>query len=471
FQSACDAQNLNLETSLTLPTTSECGSSSGCLEITKPSWIFKDVYLTCIVETDYCRDVSFTQLTGPPFSIPNQPAVVTETTSSPLMVEPNERIVIRAEIISGASVVAVSWHHGTVSYHQHIREDPFCNEDSCVRDNDPRSDILRSNRVRTYLAARAMSTECAGSSLYSLETYLIVDNATESDAGTYLVNVTTPQYNEPETEQVNVTIDPAVDCTPSPLEDVIAAVCSHSREEGVQFRNETRSNHGIFSEATDTFAVASLFSPAIATVRCQSSCTNFGRGDVTWCVRIADVNRTIETCLSLDDNNTPVFQSTCDAQNLNLETSLTLPTATECGFSEPACLGLRNINWVFKDAYLTCIVETDNCRDVSFVRLIATRGASNEPPVVAEITSSPLIVEPNEKIVIRAEILSSTPSVIVSWHHGTVAYHQHIREDPFCDEGSCVNDTHPDTPRIRSNRVRTYVITRRIITECVGSSL
>ena len=54
--------------------------------------------------------------------------------------------------------------------------------------------------------------------------------------------------------------------------------------------------------------------------------------------------------------------------------------------------------------------------------------------MVAEITSSPLIVEPNEKIVIRAEILSSTPSVIVSWHHGTVAYHQHIREDPFCDE-------------------------------------
>ena len=75
-----------------------------------------------------------------------------------------------------------------------------------MRDNDPRSYILRSNRVRTYLAARAMSTECAGSSLYSLETYLIVDNATESDAGTYLVNVTTPQYNEAETEQVNVTI-------------------------------------------------------------------------------------------------------------------------------------------------------------------------------------------------------------------------------------------------------------------------
>ena len=44
------------------------------------------------------------------------------------------------------------------------------------------------------------------------------------------------------------TPDPAVDCTPSPLEDVIAAVCSHSREEGVQFRNETRSNHGVFSE-------------------------------------------------------------------------------------------------------------------------------------------------------------------------------------------------------------------------------
>ena len=72
-----------------------------------------------------------------------------------------------------------------------------------MNDTHPDTPRIRSNRVRTYVITRTI-TECVGSSLYSLKTYLIVDNATEGDAGTYLVNVTTPQYNE--IGQVNVSI-------------------------------------------------------------------------------------------------------------------------------------------------------------------------------------------------------------------------------------------------------------------------
>ena len=73
-----------------------------------------------------------------------------------------------------------------------------------MNDTHPDTPRIRSNRVRTYVITRRIITECVGSSLYSLERYLIVDNATEGDAGTYLVNVTTPQYNE--IGQVNVSI-------------------------------------------------------------------------------------------------------------------------------------------------------------------------------------------------------------------------------------------------------------------------
>ena len=67
---------------------------------------------------------------------------------------------------------------------------------------------------------------------------------------------------------------------------------------------------------------------------CKSSCANIDRENVKWCVRIADPDRNIETCISLNGTE-EVFESTCDAEPLDLEPHLSLPdvrphTCTGC---------------------------------------------------------------------------------------------------------------------------------------------
>ena len=71
-----------------------------------------------------------------------------------------------------------------------------------------------------------------------------------------------------------------------------------------------------------------VFDLRLGTARCNSACEGIDRESVTWCVRLADVNKTIETCLHLDENHELVFQSTCDAQYLKLENYLSLPTVS-----------------------------------------------------------------------------------------------------------------------------------------------
>ena len=80
----------------------------------------------------------------------------------------------------------------------------------------------------------------------------------------------------------------------------------------------------------DTSSLASLFSPVMSPAKCWSSCNDLSRENVKWCVRLADVNKTIETCISLDDNKNLVFESTCDARSLALETYITLPSVSGC---------------------------------------------------------------------------------------------------------------------------------------------
>ena len=126
---------------------------------------------------------------------------------------------------------------------------------------------------------------------------------------------------------------------------------------------------------------------SLHTANCRSSCHGVERENVTWCVRFAYVSGYLETCLSLGEDDQPVFQSTCDTSALNLEDHLSLPTVSyspynaclfvdaplqreKCGQSG-GCLGLANLNWFFIGAYLTCIAETDTCRDVNFVRILA----------------------------------------------------------------------------------------------------
>ena len=54
---------------------------------------------------------------------------------------------------------------------------------------------------------RTIKAECVGSTVYSLETYLVIDNATESDAGTYVVNATIQQHTFlPVTKKVKVVV-------------------------------------------------------------------------------------------------------------------------------------------------------------------------------------------------------------------------------------------------------------------------
>ena len=74
----------------------------------------------------------------------------------------------------------------------------------------------------------------------------------------------------------------------------------------------------------NSYALVELFSVRPGAASCGPTCKNLDRENVTWCVRIADVNRTIETCVSFEDGE-EVYKSTCDAEPLNLKAHLSLP--------------------------------------------------------------------------------------------------------------------------------------------------
>ena len=80
----------------------------------------------------------------------------------------------------------------------------------CGNHTHPDGDKLRSQRVRFYVMSRKLNSECVGSSVYSLETYLIVDNATEADAGVYVVNVQNVVQSVSLDDQVNVTVGKSI---------------------------------------------------------------------------------------------------------------------------------------------------------------------------------------------------------------------------------------------------------------------
>ena len=123
-------------------------------------------------------------------------------------------------------------------------------------------------------------------------------------------------------------------------------------------------------------------------VVCQSACTNLTRENVKWCVRIADMDRNIETCVSLNGTQ-EVFESTCEAELLDLKKHLRLPDVRSCKniiymhtlivpfssqsdgcstlFSSSGCLTLTNVGWFFREAYLTCITDNGSCSDINFV--------------------------------------------------------------------------------------------------------
>ena len=59
----------------------------------------------------------------------------------------------------------------------------------CRPDTHPGADELRGKRVRLYTHLRTIDRDCRGAISYTQENYLIIDNATGSDAGDYSVTV------------------------------------------------------------------------------------------------------------------------------------------------------------------------------------------------------------------------------------------------------------------------------------------
>ena len=72
------------------------------------------------------------------------------------------------------------------------------------------------------------------------------------------------------------------------------------------------------------FGIIDLFTQRVSFIDCPSNCKV--NGSVKWCVRLFYLDGDIETCISLNDDQNPVFKSTCDAQLLGVEEHLSLPS-------------------------------------------------------------------------------------------------------------------------------------------------
>ena len=75
----------------------------------------------------------------------------------------------------------------------------------CITDNHPDAEELKEQRIRFYFLISILSQQCLGSRIYSLKTYLIIDNATSADAGTYVVEMTSGLLNSI-TLQLNISV-------------------------------------------------------------------------------------------------------------------------------------------------------------------------------------------------------------------------------------------------------------------------
>ena len=80
----------------------------------------------------------------------------------------------------------------------------------------------------------------------------------------------------------------------------------------------------ILPAGSNGYAIVVLFSVVPWAAVCHSACDNIGRENIKWCIQIADEGRSIETCISLNDFQ-EVYESTCDAQALDLQAHLSLP--------------------------------------------------------------------------------------------------------------------------------------------------
>ena len=77
----------------------------------------------------------------------------------------------------------------------------------CFTDNHPDVEELKKQRIRVFTFISTLSEQCLGSRVYSLKTYLIIDNATITDAGTYIIEITFGSINPITVQQeINVVV-------------------------------------------------------------------------------------------------------------------------------------------------------------------------------------------------------------------------------------------------------------------------
>ena len=84
---------------------------------------------------------------------------------------------------------------------------------NCTTDNLPNVAEQKKQRIRLYFILTTLGEQCLGSNIYSVKTYLIIDNATSADAGNYTVNITFGAINPDIVEQIiNVIVGMCCTC-------------------------------------------------------------------------------------------------------------------------------------------------------------------------------------------------------------------------------------------------------------------
>jgi hypothetical protein len=104
-----------------------------------------------------------------------------------------------------------TWYHGNTTYDKPIAEDPLCTGLNCTTDNHPNVPELKKQRIRLFFSLTTLGEQCLGSDIFSVKTYLIIDNATSADAGNYTVNITFGATKPDIVEQI---INVVVECDP-----------------------------------------------------------------------------------------------------------------------------------------------------------------------------------------------------------------------------------------------------------------
>ena len=61
---------------------------------------------------------------------------------------------------------------------------------NCTIANHPGIVELKDRRIRFYFLSTILSEQCLGSKIYTVRTYLVIDDATSDDAGNYTFNIT-----------------------------------------------------------------------------------------------------------------------------------------------------------------------------------------------------------------------------------------------------------------------------------------